>query len=206
MTAITVQAPPLALDPATRSALLQTIVDTLPVIPNFSDVERAAQRDAAFALVAQLDPRDPVQAMLAIHVVAAHHACMNAYRCAARPDLPPALHLRYQAKAAVLSRLTATKMRELKRLQADAALPASAAASVAGARAPQAPATAPGAPARQATPAPRPETEAAGQRPDSAAPASSATGTEASPGEAMGDQLLAEVAARLAAAGMALAA
>jgi hypothetical protein len=206
MTAVSVQLPPLALDPATRSTLLQTIVDTLPYIPNASDAERAAQRDAAFALVAHLDPRDPVQAMLAAHVAAAHHACMNAYRCAARPDLPPALHLRYQAKAAVLSRLTSTKMRELKRLQADAALPASAAASVPGARAPQAPAIAPGAPVRQAAPAPRPETAAAGQRPGSAAPADSEADTKASPGEATGDQLLAEVAARLEAAGMALAA
>jgi hypothetical protein len=206
MTAVSVQLPPLALDPATRSTLLQTIVDTLPYIPNASDVERAAQRDAAFALVAHLDPRDPVQAMLAIHVVAAHHACMNAYRCAARPDLPPALHLRYQAKAAVLSRLTTARLRELKRHQADAALPASAAASVPGPRAPQAPATAGGVPVRLATQAVRPEVGATGQRPGGAAPADSEADTQASPGEATGDQLLAEVAARLAAAGMALAA
>jgi hypothetical protein len=206
MTANHVQLPPLALDPATRSTLLQTIVDTLPYIPNSSDVERAAQRDAAFALVAHLDPRDPVQAMFAAHTIAAHHACINAYRCAARPDLPYAVHLRYQAKAGALSRLATAKLRELRRLQADAALPASAAASVAGPRAPQASAIALGAPVRQATPAPRAETAAAGQQPGSVAPAAPATGTEASPGEATGDQLLAEVAARLAAAGMALAA
>jgi hypothetical protein len=59
---------------------------------------------------------------------------------------------------------------------------------------------------RQANSAPRPETAAAGQQPGSAAPADSEADTEASPGEATGDQLLAEVAARLAAAGVALAA
>jgi hypothetical protein len=42
MTAIPVQLPPLALDPTTRSTLLQTIVDTLPYIPNSSDVECCA--------------------------------------------------------------------------------------------------------------------------------------------------------------------
>jgi hypothetical protein len=78
MTALQVQAPPLALDPATRGTLLQTIVDTTPYIPNASEAERVAQRDAAFALIAALDPRDPMQAMFA-----AHHACMHAYRCAA---------------------------------------------------------------------------------------------------------------------------
>ena len=62
MTAIQVQAPPLALDPATRSNLLQTVIDTIPYIPNASEAERAARRDAAFALVVALDPRDPVQA------------------------------------------------------------------------------------------------------------------------------------------------
>jgi hypothetical protein len=59
--------------------------------------------------------------------------------------------------------------------------------------------------ARQVTPAPRPETAAAGQRPGSAAPVGPATGTEASPGDASLDQFMAEVAARAAAA-MALAA
>ncbi len=206
MTAVQVQGPTLALDPATRSTLLQTIVDTLPYIPNSSAMERAALRDTAFALVAQLDPRDSVQAMLAIHVVAAHHAAMNAYRCAARPDLTYAVHLRYQAKAGASSRLVTAKLRELRRLQAATTLPASAAASVPGPRAPQASAIAPGALVRQANSAPRPETAAAGQQPGSAAPADSEADTEASPGEATGDQLLAEVAARLAAAGVALAA
>ncbi len=74
MTTIHVQAPPLALDPATRSNLLQTIVDTTPYIPNASEVERAVQRGGAFALVAALNPRDAVQAMLVAQIVAAHHA------------------------------------------------------------------------------------------------------------------------------------
>jgi hypothetical protein len=207
MTAVSVHVPSLDLDPATRSTLVQTIVDTLPHLPNFSEVERAAQRDTAFALLAILDPRDPLQAMLVVHALAAHHASLHLYRCAARPDMLLALILRFDNKAGVLSRLADTKIRELRRLQVASALPASeAAASVAGPRVPQAPATAPGAPVRVATPTPRPASAAAGQQPGSAAPADAAADTEAGPGEATGDQLLAEVAARLAAAGMALAA
>ena len=205
MTAIQVQAPPLALDPATRSDLLQTIVDTTPYIPNASEAERAARRDAAFALVVALDPRDPVQAMLVAQLVAAHHASIHAYCCAALPGVPPALHLRYQGRATVFSRLAGTRLRELRRLQ-DVALKAAARATAAGPRATQAPATSSGGQVRAAAPAARPWFAAAGQRRGSAAPAKAATGTEAGPGDAAIEQMLAEVTGCLAAAGIAVAA
>jgi hypothetical protein len=206
MTAVSIQAPPLSLDPATRSTLLQTIVDCLPVLPNASDTERAALRDAAFALVAALDPRDPVQAMFTAHLIAAHYAALNAYRCAARHDLPLALHTRYQKSAASLSRLTIARLRELKRLQGVTLLPAKVAAPVAGARAPQAQTAAAGAPARQAVPAARPEAQTAGKLPGGAAPADAVAGTGVSTGDATLDHILAEVAGRLADAGIVLAA
>jgi hypothetical protein len=205
MTTIHVQAPPLALDPATRSNLLQTIIDTTPYIPNSSEAEKAAQRDSAFALVAALDPRDPVQAMLVAQIVAAHHACMHAYRCAALPNVPPALHLRYQGKAVALIRLVATRVRDLRQLQ-DAAVKAGRAASAAGPRAAEAPAKASGMQVRTAAPAARPWFAAAGQRRGSAAPVNAATGTNAGPSDAAIDQLLAEVTGCLAAAGIAVAA
>jgi hypothetical protein len=59
---------------------------------------------------------------------------------------------------------------------------------------------------RTAAPAARPWFAAAGQRRGSAAPAKAATGTEAVPSVEVREQLLAEVTARLAAAGMAKAA
>ena len=205
MTAIQVQAPPLALDPATSSNLLQTIIDTTPYIPNSSEAEKAAQRDSAFALVAALDPRDPVQAMIVAQLMATHHAAIHAYRCAALPGVPPALHLRYQGRATVLSRLAGTRMRELRRLQ-DAALKAAATATAAGPRAAQAPVSAPDAKVRTAAPAARPWFATAGQRRGSAAPVNAATGTDAGPGDAAIDQMLAEVTGCLAAAGIAKAA
>jgi hypothetical protein len=89
MPAIQVQAPPLAVDPATRSTLLQTIVDTMPYLPNASEAERDAQLDAAFALIAGAEPARSVA-------------------------------------------VTVARRLELKRLQAEAARPASAASSATG--------------------------------------------------------------------------
>jgi len=205
MTTIQVQAPPLALDPATRSNLLQTIIDTTPYIPNSSEAEKAAQRDSAFALVAALDPRDPVQAMLVAQLMAANHACIHAYRCAALPGVPPALHLRYQGKATAFARLVAARMRDLRRLQ-DAALKAAARATAPGPSAAQAPVSAPDTQGRTAAPAARPWFAAAGQRRGSSAPAKAATGAEAGPSADVRDRLLTEVTARLAAAETAMAA
>jgi hypothetical protein len=206
MTAVQIQAPPLALDPATRSTLLQSIVDTLPHIPNASEAERAARREGAFAIVAQLDPRDPVQAMFVIHIIAAHYACVHNYRCAALPDVTPALHLRYQARAAAMSRLSVARMREFNRLQAEAARLAKAAVAVAGPRAPQASAVAVGAVVRQVAPVARPESADGGSLPGGVEAGNSTNGGEVRAGDAAIDHLLAEVAARLAAADVALAA
>jgi hypothetical protein len=191
MTAITVQGPPLALDPATRSTLLQTIVDILPHTPNASDAERTAQREAAFALLARLAPTDPVEAMFAAQIIAAQFASMNAYRQAARSDLPHGLQLRYQSKGESLSRLTSSKRRELVRHQAtQPVLPAGFAA----ARAAQAAATAATAPARPAAPAPQPKAAPA-QRPAAPAQAAAPRGSAAGQDRAAIDHLLAKAAA-----------
>ncbi|HLB99585.1 MAG TPA: hypothetical protein VJK90_18070 [Acetobacteraceae bacterium] len=191
MTEITIQGPPLALDPATRSTLLQTIVDCLPHTPSASDAERTAQRESAFALLTRLAPTDPVEAMLAAQIVAAQYASMNAYRQGARSDLPHDLQLRYQSKGESLSRLTSSKRRELVRHQASQPrLPAGFAA----AHAAQAQATAPTVPARPAAPAPRPQAAAA-QRPATPAPAAAPPARAAAPAHAAIDQFLAKAAA-----------
>jgi len=105
----------------------------------------------------------------------------------------------------VLSRLAGTRLRELRGLQ-DAALKAAARATAAGPRAAQATATASGAQVRAAAPAARPWFAAAGQRRGSSAAAKAATGTEAVPSVEVREQLLEKITARLAAAGIALAA
>ena len=191
MTAITIQGPPLALDPATRSTLLQTIVDVLPHTPNASDAERTAQREAAFALLTRLAPTDPVEAMFAAQIVAAQFASMNAYRHGARSDMPHDLRLRYQSKGESLSRLTSSKRRELVRHQASQPV---FPAGFTAAHAAQAPATAPIAPARPTAPAAQPKAAAA-QRPATLAPASVPSARAAGPNQAAIDQLLAKAAA-----------
>ncbi len=191
MTAIQVQGPPLALDPATRSTLLQSVVDSLPIIPTASEAERTAQREAAFALLETLAPTDPVEAMLAFQIVAAQFACVNAHRYAARPDLPPAMHLSYLAKVATLSRLTSSKQRELLRHQASQpALPKGFDA----ARELQARAAARAASAQPTTPAPQPEAAAA-QPPAAPAPVAAPPVRAAGPDHAAIDQRLAKAAA-----------
>jgi hypothetical protein len=191
MTETQVQFPPLALDPATRNTLMQAVADCLPRVPNASAAERTALRAAAFALVGQLCPTDPVEAMLTAEIVAAHYAGIHAFRCAARPDLPYDLQLRFQASGRSLGRLTSAKRRELLRHQAaQATLPAGFAAA-------QAQAAAPSAPARPATPTSRAEAAAAGQRAAGAALAAAQRRRDGNPLQAMVDQLVANAATDL---------
>jgi hypothetical protein len=206
MTAVTVSAPPLSLDPATRGTLLQSISDCLPQLPNATDAEKTALREAAFFLVAALDPHDPIQAMFAAHLIAAHYASLNAFRHAARPDLLPALRVRYKSVAGTLSRLTINRLRELKRLQGTTMLPAKVTAAVVAPRAQQAPGGASVATVRQGAQAVRPETAGAGPQPGDPVPAGIAGATMPSTGDAVLDAALAEVAGKLAGAGIGLSA
>jgi hypothetical protein len=206
MTADTVSAPPLSLDPSTRSTLLQTIVDCLPQLPNATDAEKSALREAAFFLVAALDPRDPLQAMFAAHLIAAHYASLNAFRHAARPDLLPALRVRYKSVAGTLSRLTINRLRELKRLQGQPMLPAMVRAAVVAPRAQQAPAGVSVATVRQGAPAVRPGTAGATPQPGDEVPAGIAGATMPSTGDPVLDAALAAVAGKLADAGIGLSA
>jgi hypothetical protein len=107
-----------ALDPATLSALL----DTLPHPPGASAEEIAARRASALETVATLNPRDLLEAALAARIVAAHYAVMESFRCAAQPDLPADLKLRHQTKAATLSRLMDSTLAALLKRQAGPAL------------------------------------------------------------------------------------
>ena len=73
-------------------------------------------------MIAMLRPRDVLEAMLAARFVAVQFHIMDALRCAAEPDMPPNLQLRYRASAAALTRMQAAERRELTRLQAFPAL------------------------------------------------------------------------------------
>jgi hypothetical protein len=200
------QPQPTQLDPITLAVMVRATMDAVPHHPDASAEEQAAQRHAAFTIIAALRPRDPLEAMLAARIAAAQFHIMDDLRCAAQHDLPPNLRLRYRASAVALTRMQEAAQRELTRRQAGPALqPAALPASIPAPRPQPAPATAPSAPARQAAPASRPEA-AAGQRQAAAATPRPATGTFVAPTDAEIERLVAEVEARLAVAATALAA
>lgn len=105
-------------DPATTALL----VDSLPVPPAASTVEIARRRLSALELVAALRPRDPVEAAMAVRVVAAHHGVMDSFRCAAQAELSAHLMIQHQGRAVALSRLMDQTMTALERRQMRPAL------------------------------------------------------------------------------------
>jgi hypothetical protein len=103
--------------------MLRDIIGVLPYDPNASESERAAQREAAFAFLAALDPRNPLEAMAATQIVAAEYAAMDALRHAARSDLTLSQRLRYQATAMSLTRASTAMRREIVRRPVGPAAP-----------------------------------------------------------------------------------
>ena len=65
------------LDPATLAAMVRTTLDALPVSPDASADDIAAQRQAALRAIAAFAPRDPVEAMLAACATGTDHAIME---------------------------------------------------------------------------------------------------------------------------------
>jgi hypothetical protein len=103
----------LPIDPATLAAMQSAAIDALPPRPAAGEAEKADQRAGALAFLAALRPTDPVQAMLALHIVASHYAAMEYFRRAARDDMPIELHLRTVGKAVALCRMLDRAMRDL---------------------------------------------------------------------------------------------
>jgi hypothetical protein len=142
--------------------MIRLTLAALPYLPNTTEAGKAAVREVVVALLAQLSPRNPLEALLATQLVIAHYHAVVTYCRMALGDLPPPLHHRYQGKAIALTRMCVTMMHELKRRQsAGAGQTAARAASV---PAPHAqPVAAADATARQAAAAPRSDLGAAGQ-------------------------------------------
>jgi hypothetical protein len=117
MTVSPTQAQDLPLDHAAFAAMQNAVIDAVPPRPGAGTAETQDQRAGALAFLAALRPGDPVQAMLAAHIVAAHYAAMACFQSAARDDLPPALHQRMVGKAVTLCRLLVATLRDLDRRQ-----------------------------------------------------------------------------------------
>ncbi|HVC61523.1 MAG TPA: hypothetical protein VND19_14315 [Acetobacteraceae bacterium] len=203
---------PLPLDPAILAVLLQTTLDALPHHPAATPAEIATSRQAAAVAVVTLRPRDAMEAILAARVVATHHAAMDCLRCASQPGLPLELKLRCLGKFATLSRLTDATRQALTQAQVRPALqPATVPVPIPAPR-PQ-PALAAAPPATTAPPAAAPPQRAA-TKPVSAPslpvragdPAHSTIAAATPPGDALGQRMMEEIAARTLTAPIALAA
>jgi hypothetical protein len=125
------QTPAPSLTPATLAAMQAATLAALPPRPGASDAEKADQRDGALEFLAALFPRDPVQAMLAVHIVGAHYMAMEYFRRAAAHELSIDQHLRTVGKAVALCRIIHRTMLDLARrqgnpMQRSAARPAAA--------------------------------------------------------------------------------
>ncbi len=105
------------MDRTTIDAMIRTTIDALPHPPHASAEEKAIRCDAAIIAIGALRPRDPIEAILATRIIAAHYAAMENFRCGAQRDLPPVLQLRYGAKAIQLCRLTDAASRDLTQRQ-----------------------------------------------------------------------------------------
>ncbi len=106
------------LDPATIADMLRATVAALPLDPDASPEELDTQRQAALLAVMALSPRDPMEAMLAVRIVSAHHAAMECFRRAARHDIDDNAALRLHGKAISLANLAMRTLRELRKCQA----------------------------------------------------------------------------------------
>ena len=220
MTQSPTQRQPLAVDALTHAAMLCTTMDALPYHPRASAEQKAAMREAASLVVASLRPRDPLEALLAARFVSAHYHVMDDLRAAAQPNLPSALQLRYQARAIALCKtMDATLCALLDRQTAAPRRPMEVAASVDAQSAPETAQT--DAPPAQVEPTPEaalastpPQPVVEGrharrcrERAERHAARAKAVGVAlGGPGQEMQKRLLAEVAARAAASGIALAA
>jgi hypothetical protein len=211
MTPPPTQTPADPLDPATLAGIQSATINAVPPRPGASDADKAAQREGALAFLAALRPGDPVQAMLAVHIIASHYAAMEYFRRAARDDLSIDLHLRVMGKAVALCRMIERGMRDLAWRQGIPALrPAARPASVPAARAQPAPeaagaSTPPQAPVAESRHARRRRERAerhlaaaarAPARHPAAAAALPAGVVPVGPDQALHQRLLAEVAAR----------
>jgi hypothetical protein len=113
------------LHPLFTDDLLATMMSALPS-PERETVDQTTQRvTAAIIAIRSFDAQEPIEAMLATHVVLAHHAAMACYRRAVQANQPPALASRLFSNAANLSRTMTGALRSLDQRQARSTPPSS---------------------------------------------------------------------------------
>jgi hypothetical protein len=97
---------------------LNSVLASLTLDPARDIDELKAEREAAAAMLAALNPRDAIQAAFAARAVAAHHAAMECFRRAALEGVPDALMTRLFASGMSLSRLSMQLIKALEQRKA----------------------------------------------------------------------------------------
>lgn len=108
----------LTLDPATNDETLATIFGALRRDPDRTAAQRQTQRDAGAALIAELRPRNPVEATFAVRAAAAHYGSVECLRRTMLPDTPDNAGIRWAGKAVALSNLSKEMIHALQQSQA----------------------------------------------------------------------------------------
>jgi len=98
-------------------SMIEMIARTLPA----EDTEHCM--NSARAALESLAPHDVVEAMLAAHVIAAHHASMDGYRRAMRPGLNHAEAIRLRSSAIAAGRSSDAALHTLNQRRSPAATP-----------------------------------------------------------------------------------
>jgi hypothetical protein len=110
-------APLLSLGPAFSEEIARSVVGAIWHENRDQPHETNVRTAAGLTMLEAFHPRDQLETMLAAQGVAAHCAIMDDFRCAADPDMPPQLVLKFRANAASMSRMFCMNLRELMHLQ-----------------------------------------------------------------------------------------
>ena len=110
-------APLLSLGPAFSEEIARSLVGAIWHENREQPHETNVRTAAGLTMLEAFHPRDQLETMLAAQGVAAHCAIMDDFRCAADPNMPPLLALKFRANAASMSRMFCLNLRELAHLQ-----------------------------------------------------------------------------------------
>jgi hypothetical protein len=111
-------------DPAVYEApfsyMLNSTLDAVAAPPNASPEDVKTQQLAVAMALGALNPSDAIDTLSAARAITAHHAAMECYRRAAKPDVTDKMLATLLARAASLSRLTAQTIQAIERRKAAA--------------------------------------------------------------------------------------
>jgi hypothetical protein len=96
---------------------LNSVLASLTIDPQRDVEDLKSEREAAAAMLTQLNPRDAIQAALAARAVTAHHASMECFRRAARLEGTDVMFRQLMATGSALSRQSEQLIKTLEQRQ-----------------------------------------------------------------------------------------